>query len=99
MNKPNFLLTWLGLLCIGAIPAFINYNLSSTSLMHCISISNSKFVIFDSEIGQKVATIEEQLLAADIRLICLMDPNDNQQFPWTKTISENDIAKQKDTRP
>lgn len=98
-NKPDFVLLWLGLLCIGAAPAFINFNLSGTPLMNCVSVSDSKFFIFDSEVAEKVESIKEQLVAANIRLVCVMDRDDQRTFDWAETVTQRDIAEQENTRP
>ena len=98
-NKPTFLFLWLGLLCIGAVPAFMNSNLSSTSLMHCISISKTKLFIFDSEVANSVESIKDQLTAAKIRSICLLDSTEHLDLLWTETLSEHDISQQSDERP
>ena len=67
--------------------------------MNCVSVSDSKFFIFDSEIGEKVESIKEQLVAANIRLICVMDPDDKRTFEWAEIVTQRDIAEQEDTRP
>ncbi|KHO00242.1 isopenicillin N-CoA synthetase [Metarhizium album ARSEF 1941] len=47
-NSPEFLFIWLGLLSIGAAPALINYNLASGALLHCVKVSGTKVLIYDS---------------------------------------------------
>jgi hypothetical protein len=39
-NSPEFLILWYALEGIGAIPSFVNYNLSGNSLLHCIKVRN-----------------------------------------------------------
>jgi acyl-CoA synthetase (AMP-forming)/AMP-acid ligase II len=67
--------------------------------MNCVSVSDSKFFIFDSQVGEKVESIKEQLLAANIRLICITESDDEQTFDWAETVTQRDIAQQEDTRP
>ena len=50
MNSPYFVFLWLGLWSIGAVPAFINYNLTGDPLLHCIRSSTARLVIVDPEV-------------------------------------------------
>ncbi|KAL6716355.1 long-chain fatty acid transporter fat1 [Lecanora helva] len=50
MNSPQFVFLWLGLWSIGAVPAFINYNLTGAPLLHTIKSSTSRLVIVDPEV-------------------------------------------------
>ena len=40
---------WWGLLSIGAAPAFINYNLASDALIHCVKLSGAKILLVDAD--------------------------------------------------
>lgn len=53
-NKLEFIIIWLALWNLGAIPAMINYNLSGESLEHCITVSEAKLVLVDPEIYKNV---------------------------------------------
>lgn len=57
MNSDNFCWIWMGLWSIGAKPAFINYNLASTPLLHSIRTSTARLVLVDSDV-QNVFTDE-----------------------------------------
>jgi acyl-CoA synthetase (AMP-forming)/AMP-acid ligase II len=99
-NKPVFLFIWLGILCIGAIPALINYNLTSKPLIHCVAVADAKLFIFDSEISANVEGIKESLAEAGIRTICLVDPSDTTgNVSWTECITHATIASQSASRP
>ena len=50
-NAPEFLFVWHGLISIGCAPAFINYNIVSDALVHCIKVSGAKILLVDSEAG------------------------------------------------
>jgi solute carrier family 27 fatty acid transporter 1/4 len=54
-NRPEFVCTWLGLAKIGAIPALINYNLRQDPLMHSITVTKCKAVVYGSELSGAVA--------------------------------------------
>jgi acyl-CoA synthetase (AMP-forming)/AMP-acid ligase II len=98
-NKPSLLFALLGLLCIGAVPALINFNLTSKSLFHCITVADAKLFLFDSEIAPHVNGIKESLETAGIRHICLVDPADHVDLTWTECLHDADIAAQSAARP
>lgn len=50
MNSATFLFFVLGLWSIGAVPAFINYNLSGKPLTHSVRTSTAKLLIVDEEV-------------------------------------------------
>ena len=49
-NKPEYIATWLGLSKLGVISALINTNLKNQALVHSITISNSKVIVFGVEL-------------------------------------------------
>jgi solute carrier family 27 (fatty acid transporter), member 1/4 len=51
-NKPQYAATWLGLSKIGVVSALINTNLKNQSLIHSITVSKAKFLIYDYEFKQ-----------------------------------------------
>jgi len=98
-NKPALLFVWLGLLSIGAVPALINFNLTSNSLLHCITIADAKLLLFDSEIAPNIHGIKDALSTSGIRHICLVDPTDSVDLSWTECLHDADIAAQSAARP
>ncbi len=50
MNCPQFVFLWLALWSLGAVPAFINYNLTGKPLIHSIRVSTARLLIVDPEI-------------------------------------------------
>ena len=50
MNSPTFLWMIYALWSLGAIPALINYNLTSNALIHCIKTSTARLVFVDQEV-------------------------------------------------
>ncbi|KAG8533132.1 uncharacterized protein KY384_001915 [Bacidia gigantensis] len=64
MNSPQFVFLWLAMWSIGAIPAFINYNLGGDALLHTIRLSGARLVIVDPEISSAFTDdIREQLIS------------------------------------
>lgn len=50
MNSSTFIFIWMGLWSIGALPAFINYNLTKSSLEHCVKASTARILLVDEEL-------------------------------------------------
>ena len=50
MNSAAFIFVWMGLLSIGAVPAFINYNLTKAPLAHCVKVSTTRLLFVDGEL-------------------------------------------------
>jgi acyl-CoA synthetase (AMP-forming)/AMP-acid ligase II len=50
-NSPEFMMLWFATLCIGAAPAFLNYNLEGNALLHCLKVCETKLIIVDEELG------------------------------------------------
>ena len=68
MNSPKMIFLTLGLWSIGAFPAYINYNLTSQPLLHCIRTSSSRVVFVDDEVKDKFSPeVTEALAGSDFR--------------------------------
>lgn len=50
MNCPPFVFLCLALWSLGAVPAFVNYNLSGGALVHCVRVSTARVIIVDPEV-------------------------------------------------
>ncbi|KAI9729576.1 MAG: hypothetical protein M1834_006772 [Cirrosporium novae-zelandiae] len=67
-NRPDFVFCWFGLWSIGAVPAFINYNLTGHSLLHCIRTSTARLLIVDPEVREKITTeVQNELASSSFR--------------------------------
>jgi acyl-coenzyme A synthetase/AMP-(fatty) acid ligase len=53
LNSAQFMIVWLATTCIGAGPAFINYNLEGKALLHCTDVCQSKIIIVEDDEGCK----------------------------------------------
>lgn len=49
-NRSQYVGLWLGMAKIGVEAALINFNLRLEALVHCVTISNAKAVVFGSEL-------------------------------------------------
>jgi acyl-CoA synthetase (AMP-forming)/AMP-acid ligase II len=61
MNSPQFIFLTLALWSLGATPALINYNLTSTPLIHCVRASTARILFVDPEVR---AAISPEVLSA-----------------------------------
>ncbi|MCJ1311101.1 hypothetical protein MMC25_004771 [Agyrium rufum] len=53
MNSAHFVFLLLALWSLGALPAFINYNLTDHALVHCVRITNARVIISEEEVRPK----------------------------------------------
>lgn len=54
MNSDQFIFMWFGLWSIGAKPAFINYNLASKALSHCLRVSTARLALIDPNVAENI---------------------------------------------
>ncbi|KAL4784573.1 hypothetical protein BJX76DRAFT_347700 [Aspergillus varians] len=64
MNSATFVFIWLGLWSIGAVPAFINYNLTRKPLVHSVRTSSARLLIVDEDVRSSFGSEELAALAA-----------------------------------
>ncbi|XP_053911178.1 long-chain fatty acid transport protein 6 isoform X1 [Cuculus canorus] len=57
-NEPDFIHVWFGLAKLGCVVAFLNFNVRSRSLLHCISSCDPKILIVGADL---LGTLEEIL--------------------------------------
>ena len=54
----------LGLWKLGAVTAYINTNLRHSSLLHCLSLSRAKCLVFSSSLAEHLSAVEGELEGA-----------------------------------
>ncbi|RVE75619.1 hypothetical protein OJAV_G00000500 [Oryzias javanicus] len=60
-SQPLVVALWLGLAMVGVEAAFINYNLRQDSLLHCISVSGARAVVFGAELTEALSEVSGSL--------------------------------------
>ncbi|KAF9996193.1 hypothetical protein BGZ65_008209, partial [Modicella reniformis] len=60
-NSPLFIITWLALLKIAVVPAFINNQIRGPVLLHSLKIASSKLIVFDYELAPAVHECLEEI--------------------------------------
>lgn len=51
-SQPLVVVLWLGLAMVGIEAALINYNLRQKSLLHCVSVSGARAMVFGTEMRE-----------------------------------------------
>ena len=64
MNSPTFIFLWLGIWSIGALPAFINYNLTADPLVHSLTVSGARVAVVDVDVRKNFSSEVMSALAA-----------------------------------
>ncbi|GME28565.1 AMP-dependent synthetase/ligase [Neofusicoccum parvum] len=67
MNGARFVAAWFGAWALGAVPAFINYNLRGPALLHCLGVSTARLVLVGPEpqLRDKYDEVAEALANGD----------------------------------
>ncbi|XP_070711238.1 long-chain fatty acid transport protein 1-like [Pempheris klunzingeri] len=60
-SRPLVVALWLGLAMVGVEAAFINYNLRQKSLLHCLSVSGARAMVFGAEMREAVSEVSGSL--------------------------------------
>ena len=70
-NRMEFIITWLGLSKIGITTAWINFNIKSKGLMHCIRISKATTLIYGTELIDSINLVSTDLLNDGLTLLSM----------------------------
>jgi fatty-acyl-CoA synthase len=57
-NRPEFVMTWLGLAKLGAVTALLNTNLRGQPLAHSLSVADAKHLIVGAELAEAIESLE-----------------------------------------
>jgi acyl-CoA synthetase (AMP-forming)/AMP-acid ligase II len=68
-NSPEYLMLWFGLDAIGAVPSFVNWQLTGAGLVHCAKVSNAVPNYLSNELRKLTAS---SCVTRDISLPTLM---------------------------
>jgi fatty-acyl-CoA synthase len=60
-NRPEFIVTWLGLAKLGAVTALLNTNLRGQPLAHSVGVADAKHLIVGAELGDALAGAREHV--------------------------------------
>ncbi|KAL1630030.1 hypothetical protein SLS54_000890 [Diplodia seriata] len=74
-NTPEYMILWFALDAIGAVPSFINCNLTSKALVHCVTLCECRYLLCDVETKPLVEPHEAELKATGKKATNTRDPN------------------------
>jgi len=60
-NSPEYVGLWLGMAKIGVHAALINTNLRGDALLHCVTVSDAKAIVYGKQLSVAVAAIASSL--------------------------------------
>ena len=60
-NSPEYVGLWLGMAKIGVHAALINTNLRGDALLHCVTVSDAKAVVYGKQFAAAVSAIASSL--------------------------------------
>ena len=60
-NRPEFVITWLGLAKLGAVTALINTNLRGQPLAHSLAVAEAKHLVLGAELGEALESAKPHL--------------------------------------
>lgn len=72
-NSAEFIMIMFATLCIGAGPAFINYNLEGKALMHCLKVCETKLLIVDADprCQQRIEGSRQEIESKNTKIVVL----------------------------
>lgn len=60
-NSPEYVGLWLGMAKVGVHAALINTNLRGDALLHCVTVSGAKAIVYGNQLSATVAAIASSL--------------------------------------
>ncbi|KPP64174.1 Long-chain fatty acid transport protein 4-like [Scleropages formosus] len=84
-NRSQYVGLWLGMAKIGMEAALINFNLRLDALVHCITISNAKAIIFGSELTEAVCEVHSSM-GKSVKMVCSGDWDPRRVPPGTECL-------------
>ncbi|XP_049908645.1 long-chain fatty acid transport protein 6 isoform X2 [Epinephelus moara] len=78
-NEPDFLCVWFGLAKVGCSVAFLNTNIKSKSLLHCINCCGAKTLIVGSDLAECLDDILTSLLEDSIQVWAMKSQSERTQ--------------------
>ncbi|NXC72309.1 S27A6 protein, partial [Anhinga anhinga] len=94
-NEPDFIHVWFGLAKLGCVVAFLNFNVRSRSLLHCVSSCEPKILVVGADL---LGTLEEILpnLQKDVSVWIMTR---DSCFPSVHTLLDKIEAASEDPAP
>ena len=68
-NSPEYLMIWFALEGLGAVPAFINCNLTANPLTHSVKLCDTRYLIAETSVRHLTEPFEADLSSANIKTL------------------------------
>uniref|UniRef100_A0A665VB72 long-chain-fatty-acid--CoA ligase n=2 Tax=Echeneis naucrates TaxID=173247 RepID=A0A665VB72_ECHNA len=78
-NEPDFLCVWFGLAKLGCTVAFLNTNIKSKSLLHCLTSCGAKTLIVGSDLVDCLDSFLTSLLEVNIQVWAMQSHSEHTQ--------------------
>lgn len=98
-NRPEYTFIWLGLAKLGIITALVNTNLRKDTLIHSITVANSKAIIVGSELTEAIKEIREAKGIKELPVYQYSDKKQESNFLENSLDLLSEITKQPNTSP
>lgn len=89
VNKDHFVFLWMALWNLGAVPAFINYNLQNKALAHCVTAADSKLFLVDDEVRDNGLEIAPELKDKGVPTVVVDDDFKSKVFNSPQLTVDN----------
>jgi len=92
-NRIEFVVQAVAICKLGAVAGLINTNLTRQQLVHCISLTDSKKIVFGEELAEPLNEVREALTLSDGEdYIFVRDKGDAPSPNWAVEINSQDTA-------
>ncbi|XP_028660719.2 long-chain fatty acid transport protein 6 [Erpetoichthys calabaricus] len=78
-NEPDFICVWFGLAKLGCVVAFLNFNIKSRALVHCLGACGAKTVVVGADLFHTLEEILPSLLQSGIQVWLLAKSSSHQE--------------------
>ncbi|KAG2466988.1 S27A6 protein, partial [Polypterus senegalus] len=78
-NEPDFICVWFGLAKLGCVVAFLNFNIKSRALVHCLGACGAKTVVVGADLFHTLEDILPSLLQSGIQVWLLAKSSSHQE--------------------
>ncbi|XP_037328227.2 long-chain fatty acid transport protein 1-like [Pungitius pungitius] len=95
-SRPLVVALWLGLAVVGVEAALINHNLRLHSLLHCVSVSRPRALVFGAEMAEAVSEVSDSLQPRVV-LFCTGE-RDAEVKPCSRQVQKLDALLERSPR-
>ncbi|KAF9404534.1 hypothetical protein BGZ94_004113 [Podila epigama] len=97
-NSPLFIITWLALLKIAVVPAFINNQITGPVLVHSLKVADARMLVFDYELAPAIQEALSEIEGLGYRLFTTT-PEEQVEGQFYQQLSANDPRKEQKAIP